>query len=154
MSPTQGRPHSDNPKSERLYIRVTPAEKAEIQAGKKHFRLFLPAILLPPRRRPPPCRRKTAFPSQAAICRNKAAQEKSHAGNPAKMCRAAPLPPKGNILYRQTAKKSPAYPFPLFLAFIQHMGETKGKCRFARKLPGRRFRNIFRNPVQFRLPHR
>ena len=35
MSPTQGRPHSDNPKSERLYIRVTPAEKAEIQAAAK-----------------------------------------------------------------------------------------------------------------------
>lgn len=35
MSPTQGRPHSDNPKSERLYIRVTPAEKAEIQTAAK-----------------------------------------------------------------------------------------------------------------------
>ena len=35
MSPTQGRPHSDNPKSERLYIRVTPTEKAEIQAAAK-----------------------------------------------------------------------------------------------------------------------
>lgn len=32
MSPSQGRPKIENPKSERLYIRVTPAEKAEIQA--------------------------------------------------------------------------------------------------------------------------
>lgn len=30
MSPSQGRPKSDNPKAERLYIRVTPQEKAEI----------------------------------------------------------------------------------------------------------------------------
>lgn len=32
MSPRTGRPPSDNPKSERLYIRVTPTEKKEIQA--------------------------------------------------------------------------------------------------------------------------
>ena len=31
MSPSQGRPKSENPKSERLYIRVTPKEKVEIQ---------------------------------------------------------------------------------------------------------------------------
>ena len=41
MSPTQGRPHSENPKSERLYIRVTPAEKAEIQAAAKETGLTL-----------------------------------------------------------------------------------------------------------------
>lgn len=31
MSPRTGRPQSDNPKTERLYIRVTPDEKTEIQ---------------------------------------------------------------------------------------------------------------------------
>lgn len=31
MSPTQGRPKIENPKTERLYIRITPEEKAEIQ---------------------------------------------------------------------------------------------------------------------------
>ena len=31
MAPSQGRPKSDNPKTERLFIRVTPKEKAEIQ---------------------------------------------------------------------------------------------------------------------------
>ncbi len=30
MSPKTGRPKSDNPKSQRLFIRVTPEEKAEI----------------------------------------------------------------------------------------------------------------------------
>lgn len=35
MSPKQGRPPSDNPKSERLHIRVTPDEKAKIQAITK-----------------------------------------------------------------------------------------------------------------------
>lgn len=30
MSPAIGRPKSDNPKSQRLFIRVTPEEKAEI----------------------------------------------------------------------------------------------------------------------------
>lgn len=35
MSPTQGRPPIDNPKSERLYIRVTPDEKTEIQTFTK-----------------------------------------------------------------------------------------------------------------------
>ena len=31
MSPSQGRPKIENPKTERLYIRITPEEKAEIQ---------------------------------------------------------------------------------------------------------------------------
>lgn len=41
MAPTQGRPHIDNPKSERLYIRVTPDEKAEIQTIAKETGLTL-----------------------------------------------------------------------------------------------------------------
>lgn len=41
MSPSQGRPHSENPKSERLYIRVTPKEKADIQAASKETGLSL-----------------------------------------------------------------------------------------------------------------
>lgn len=41
MSPSQGRPHIENPKSERLYIRVTPSEKAEIQAVSKETGLSL-----------------------------------------------------------------------------------------------------------------
>lgn len=35
MSPKTGRPKADNPKSERLFIRVTPAEKQEIQEFQK-----------------------------------------------------------------------------------------------------------------------
>lgn len=35
MAPTRGRPPIDNPKSERLHIRVSPDEKAEIQAITK-----------------------------------------------------------------------------------------------------------------------
>ena len=35
MSPTQGRPRIDNPKTERLFIRVTPEEKEEIQNFSK-----------------------------------------------------------------------------------------------------------------------
>ena len=31
MSPRTGRPPSDNPKTERLFIRVTPIDKKEIQ---------------------------------------------------------------------------------------------------------------------------
>ncbi|NWO21381.1 hypothetical protein HW273_05660 [Oribacterium sp. oral taxon 102] len=31
MSPRTGRPKSDNPKTERLYIRISPDEKKEIQ---------------------------------------------------------------------------------------------------------------------------
>lgn len=31
MSPQVGRPKSNNPKSERIFIRVTPEEKKEIQ---------------------------------------------------------------------------------------------------------------------------
>ena len=37
MSPKTGRPPSDNPKSERIYIRVTQEEKDEIMDfSKKH----------------------------------------------------------------------------------------------------------------------
>lgn len=37
MSPTQGRPRIDNPKTERLFIRVTPEEKEKIQTfAKEH----------------------------------------------------------------------------------------------------------------------
>lgn len=32
MAPSMGRPPIENPKSERLFIRVTPQEKKEIQA--------------------------------------------------------------------------------------------------------------------------
>lgn len=32
MTPSQGRPKIDNPKTERLFIRVTPQEKEEIHA--------------------------------------------------------------------------------------------------------------------------
>lgn len=35
MSPKAGRPPIDNPKSERLFIRVTPDEKKEIQDFSK-----------------------------------------------------------------------------------------------------------------------
>lgn len=35
MSPRTGRPHSENPKTERLFIRVTPDEKKEIQEFSK-----------------------------------------------------------------------------------------------------------------------
>lgn len=35
MAPTQGRPRIDNPKSERLFIRVTPQEKEEIYTFSK-----------------------------------------------------------------------------------------------------------------------
>ena len=41
MAPTLGRPPIDNPKSERLYIRVTPDEKAEMQAITKETGLTL-----------------------------------------------------------------------------------------------------------------
>ncbi len=40
MSP-MGRPKSQNPKSERLFIRVTPDEKAEIQSFCKKFDVSL-----------------------------------------------------------------------------------------------------------------
>jgi len=36
-----GRPHAENPKCERLYIRVTPDEKAEIQGFCKKFRVSM-----------------------------------------------------------------------------------------------------------------
>lgn len=35
MSPRTGRPLSENPKTERLFIRVTPEEKKEIQEFSK-----------------------------------------------------------------------------------------------------------------------
>lgn len=35
MSPSQGRPRIDNPKTERLFIRVTPEEKEEIHSFAK-----------------------------------------------------------------------------------------------------------------------
>lgn len=35
MSPQMGRPKSENPKSERLFIRVTPEDKKEIQDFSK-----------------------------------------------------------------------------------------------------------------------
>lgn len=35
MSPSQGRPRIDNPKTERLFIRVTPQEKEDIQRFTK-----------------------------------------------------------------------------------------------------------------------
>lgn len=35
MSPRMGRPLSENPKTERLFIRVTPEEKKEIQEFSK-----------------------------------------------------------------------------------------------------------------------
>lgn len=41
MSPRTGRPPSDNPKSERIYIRVTPDEKAEIQEFCKKFKVSM-----------------------------------------------------------------------------------------------------------------
>ena len=41
MSPKTGRPPIDNPKSERLFIRVTPAEKKEIQEFVKNSKYGL-----------------------------------------------------------------------------------------------------------------
>lgn len=35
MSPSQGRPRIENPKTERLFIRVTPEEKEEIHSFAK-----------------------------------------------------------------------------------------------------------------------
>lgn len=35
MPPTRGRPPIENPMTERLYIRITPQEKAEIQSFAK-----------------------------------------------------------------------------------------------------------------------
>ena len=40
-----GRPPTNNPKSERLFIRVTPSEKAEIQSHAKHVGLSLLDLL-------------------------------------------------------------------------------------------------------------
>lgn len=41
MSPTMGRPPSKNPKSERIGIRVTPAEKAEVMNASHELGLSL-----------------------------------------------------------------------------------------------------------------
>lgn len=41
MSPRTGRPHAENPMSERLHIRVTPNEKAEIQEFCKRFNVSM-----------------------------------------------------------------------------------------------------------------
>lgn len=41
MSPRTGRPRAENPKSERLHIRVTPDEKAEIQEFCKEFKVSM-----------------------------------------------------------------------------------------------------------------
>jgi len=47
MSPRTGRPLSENPKTERLFIRVTPEEKKEIQEfSKKSGRGLLELIKL------------------------------------------------------------------------------------------------------------
>lgn len=37
MSPRTGRPHAENPKSERLHIRVAPDEKEKIQKFCEEF---------------------------------------------------------------------------------------------------------------------
>ena len=45
MSPKKGRPYSDNPKNERLFIRVTSEEKAEIQRDAKELKMSLLELL-------------------------------------------------------------------------------------------------------------
>lgn len=45
MSPSQGRPRSENPKSERLYIRITPNEKEEIQSFANNHGMTLLEIM-------------------------------------------------------------------------------------------------------------
>lgn len=45
MSPRTGRPHAENPKTERLFIRVTPEEKSEIQDFSKRSGLSLLELL-------------------------------------------------------------------------------------------------------------
>lgn len=41
MSPKTGRPFSDNPKSAKIEIRVTPTEKAEIMSFSKEHNIGL-----------------------------------------------------------------------------------------------------------------
>ena len=41
LSARTGRPPSENPKSERLHIRVTPGEKAEIQKFCREFKITM-----------------------------------------------------------------------------------------------------------------
>ena len=45
MSPSRGRPKLETTKSERLFIRVTPQEKAEIQAFSKQSGYSLLALI-------------------------------------------------------------------------------------------------------------
>jgi len=45
MSPSQGRPPIENPKTERLFIRVTPQEKSEIQGFSKKTGYSLLALI-------------------------------------------------------------------------------------------------------------
>lgn len=45
MAPSQGRPPIENPKTERLFIRVTPKEKAEIQEFSKKTGYSLLALI-------------------------------------------------------------------------------------------------------------
>ena len=45
MSPTQGRPRIENPKTESLFIRVTPQEKEEIQSFSKESGYTLLALI-------------------------------------------------------------------------------------------------------------
>lgn len=41
VSPITGRPHAENPKSERLYIRITPDEKEKIMQFCKEFEVSI-----------------------------------------------------------------------------------------------------------------
>ncbi len=45
MAPSQGRPPIEDPKTERLFIRVTPREKAEIQSFTKKTGYSLLALI-------------------------------------------------------------------------------------------------------------
>ena len=45
MSPRTGRPRAENPKTERLFIRVSPDEKAEIQSFAQQSGLSLLELL-------------------------------------------------------------------------------------------------------------
>lgn len=45
MPPSQGRPRLENPKTERLFIRVTPQEKQEIQSFSKKSGYSLLALI-------------------------------------------------------------------------------------------------------------
>lgn len=45
MAPTMGRPKSENPKSERMDLRVTPSEKQEIQDFMKQYNISLLGLI-------------------------------------------------------------------------------------------------------------